>query len=468
MIRVALGGPPLRLRVAAGAVEGIEVGALFAPSEQDGAARVYFSPHNIDRYVSAIDVLEGRVDPAQLRQKLVLIGVTGVGIDDKHTPLGVPMPGVEIHAQLLENLYDGTLLTRPSWAPRVEALAFLLLGTILAVATARWKPQYAACGRSAAWPRCWLPDSLSFRAQRLLFDAHPNPPRAGARAALLHAVRAHGPGATAEEIARATGAGATRTDARMAGELRCGQTDPDRDPAARRLSARRSARRPRGDDDRPRARSAATCTISSGSPARAVLPGRGCRRKGLSASHLHGGSSVVQEHDADGPGRGYRRIMSRERGSLARQPGNAVRHRLAGILDLESGELAYCNAGTKTRYLLHRPTRRCTAQDGGDRHCARSTISPIGSTLPDAPGEQLCVVSDASPRPGGLRATCRRQRVGEMLVGLAQRPLDARGSSTRCARTGSVRRRRRARGRPHGAVVLRWNGPGAAAATARG
>ncbi len=90
-----------------------------ARTEEDGAARVYYSPHNSDRFISAVDVLDGKFDPQQIAQKLVLIGVTGVGmVEDKNTPLGSPMPGVEIHAQLLENLFDQTLLRRPLWASR--------------------------------------------------------------------------------------------------------------------------------------------------------------------------------------------------------------------------------------------------------------------------------------------------------------------------------------------------------------
>ena len=48
--------------------------------------------------------------------------MTGLALlDYQITPLGERMPGSEIHAQLLENLYDGTLLDRPRWAPRARA-----------------------------------------------------------------------------------------------------------------------------------------------------------------------------------------------------------------------------------------------------------------------------------------------------------------------------------------------------------
>jgi hypothetical protein len=123
----AAGEPSRRLLVSGSAIRGIAIGNAFVATEADGHARAYFSPRHASRYVSAVDVLQGRADPAQLAQKLVLIAVTGVGLGDYYaTPVGERMPGSEIHAQLIENLYEGTLLERPAWAPFVEAAGFAL------------------------------------------------------------------------------------------------------------------------------------------------------------------------------------------------------------------------------------------------------------------------------------------------------------------------------------------------------
>ncbi len=105
--------------------------------------------HDARRYVSAIDVLRGNVDPQALRDKLVLVGMTGLATTDyQNTPLGEPMPGSEIHAQLLENVFDQTWLTRPSRAPAIELVVFVLLGLLLIWATPRWKPLNAAPARA--------------------------------------------------------------------------------------------------------------------------------------------------------------------------------------------------------------------------------------------------------------------------------------------------------------------------------
>ena len=58
-------------------------------------------------YVSAVDVLENNVAPDKIAGKLVLIGTSAVGLNDiKTTPVSRAMPGVEIHAQVLESALD--------------------------------------------------------------------------------------------------------------------------------------------------------------------------------------------------------------------------------------------------------------------------------------------------------------------------------------------------------------------------
>ena len=155
MLRVAYGAPSLQLSVSGKSVTRLAVGELDIPTEADGAVRVYFSPHRPDRFVSAVDVLEGKVDPALLRRQMVLIGPTAIGLHDlQATPIGQLMSGSEIHAQLLENLIDGTWLRRPAWASGAEALALLLLGALLLRATPRLKPVTAAqIGRASCRER---------------------------------------------------------------------------------------------------------------------------------------------------------------------------------------------------------------------------------------------------------------------------------------------------------------------------
>jgi adenylate cyclase len=94
--------------------------------------RVHFSRPDQKRFVSAADVLAGKVDPHVLERKLVLIGVTALGLSDyQMTPVADRMPGVEIHAQLLENIFDSALLTRPRSIVWIEMAFSLLVGVAM-------------------------------------------------------------------------------------------------------------------------------------------------------------------------------------------------------------------------------------------------------------------------------------------------------------------------------------------------
>src|SRR6185436_9934340 len=98
MLRVALNEPSVRLWRGAAGVRGLSIGDFSVPTEPDGAITLWYSHGDARRFVSAADVLAGRVDAEALQHKLVIIGATGGGLRDDYraTPLGEPMPGSEL------------------------------------------------------------------------------------------------------------------------------------------------------------------------------------------------------------------------------------------------------------------------------------------------------------------------------------------------------------------------------------
>jgi len=112
----------------------LRLGEFNIPMQADGRLWLHYGHHDPARYVSAADLLSGRVAPQVLRHKLVLVGVTGLGLlDQKLTPLGERVPGVEIHQQLLEQIFDGGYLWRPAEAPWIEAGLLIVAGLLLIV-----------------------------------------------------------------------------------------------------------------------------------------------------------------------------------------------------------------------------------------------------------------------------------------------------------------------------------------------
>ena len=67
--------------------------------------------------------------PTRSTRKLVLIGTSAVGLNDiKTTPVSPAMPGVEIHAQVLEGALTKRVLSQPNYGIALEFLAALVLG----------------------------------------------------------------------------------------------------------------------------------------------------------------------------------------------------------------------------------------------------------------------------------------------------------------------------------------------------
>jgi serine phosphatase RsbU (regulator of sigma subunit)/CHASE2 domain-containing sensor protein len=136
MLRVAVGAPAFTVWSDGGGVRAAGVGDVWIPAETDGTTWIHFTPHDAARFVSAASVLAGEVLPERLERKLVLVGVTALGLGDQHvTPLGESLPGVEVHAQALENIFDGRVLVRPRWAEWAEAGALLAAGALVVTLT---------------------------------------------------------------------------------------------------------------------------------------------------------------------------------------------------------------------------------------------------------------------------------------------------------------------------------------------
>src|SRR5262249_22427060 len=74
-------------------------------------------------------VLQGRVPRDRVEGKLVLIGTSATGLlDVKTTPVSAAIPGVEVHAQILESTLTKSLLTYPNYAIGAELLVAALFG----------------------------------------------------------------------------------------------------------------------------------------------------------------------------------------------------------------------------------------------------------------------------------------------------------------------------------------------------
>ncbi len=144
MLRAYEGDPPISLREQTLSLspqtrlvldESLAVRVPFAGSAGPAAGRF--------EYISATDVIEGRVDLQRFRDRIVLVGASAPGIGDRHaTPVHRSTPGVEVHATLIASALAGGMPAVPWHASYTSAILCLLLGGISAL----WMPRLGSPG----------------------------------------------------------------------------------------------------------------------------------------------------------------------------------------------------------------------------------------------------------------------------------------------------------------------------------
>ncbi len=141
MLRVVSHSSAILVNVNQAGVQSVAVPGLEVPTDRNGQFWVHFNKHDPQRYVSAKDVLQGKVPADRLRGRLVLIGTSAIGLlDVKTTPLDAAILGVEVHAQILESVLTKSLLVHPNYAIGAELTVAVLLGIAIIIAAPMLSP----------------------------------------------------------------------------------------------------------------------------------------------------------------------------------------------------------------------------------------------------------------------------------------------------------------------------------------
>jgi adenylate cyclase len=96
-------------------------------------------------YVSATDVIHGRIDKKILQDAIVLVGTTAPGLFDlRTTPVQKQYAGVEIHANLIAGILDQNIKQSPAYVDGIEFIQLLLIGCLLTLLLPLLSPVWAA------------------------------------------------------------------------------------------------------------------------------------------------------------------------------------------------------------------------------------------------------------------------------------------------------------------------------------
>ena len=183
-LRIAQGAGGLKIKASgaqrdydfgtANGVSEIQIGEVAVPTDETGSVWLNYAGHQAARFFPAWRLwseAEPVVPADGLEGAIVFVGTSAIGLFDlRSTPLDRIVPGVEIHAELLEQMLTGDFLSRPQWALAVELLVLAALGLSLllllprfgVVASAIFGLGAIAAGIVASW--------LAFSHLHWLFD----------------------------------------------------------------------------------------------------------------------------------------------------------------------------------------------------------------------------------------------------------------------------------------------------------
>lgn len=172
IVRVTEQDNNLMVRTDAGGVSELKIGRYTIPTTASGDVWLHYSPPVAERAIPAWQILAGKVADSALNQRILLIGTSAQGLmDQRFYPLGGVIPGIEVHAQALEQILDGTLLLRPSWAAAVELLAIVVGGLLIGAVALGGAALGGAAALASMLALLWLGVWLAFTDSRLLIDA---------------------------------------------------------------------------------------------------------------------------------------------------------------------------------------------------------------------------------------------------------------------------------------------------------
>lgn len=126
MLRAALGMNKVYVNYSSLGVENIEVGEYKIPTDRHGRMIVNFrGGEGSFKYLSASDIYFNTFNPKDIAGKIVLIGTTAAGLNDlRAIPYQSIYPGVEVHANIIDNILTKDFISMPSW---IDGLDYIVI-----------------------------------------------------------------------------------------------------------------------------------------------------------------------------------------------------------------------------------------------------------------------------------------------------------------------------------------------------
>lgn len=143
IIRVSSGINKVFVNYSELGVENIQIGDFKIPTDRHGRLVInYRGPTKTFKYISALDIYNETFNVTDIEGKIAIVGTSAAGLNDlRAIPFESVYPGVEVHANAIDNILTGDFLSRPNWIDGANlAIIFLIaiLATLLVSFTPFW------------------------------------------------------------------------------------------------------------------------------------------------------------------------------------------------------------------------------------------------------------------------------------------------------------------------------------------
>jgi adenylate cyclase len=144
-VRIYVGSIPLRVRIADYGIEAVQLGPVVVPTDEQGRMFINFrgGPKVFPHY-SVADILSGHTPKDAFKDKIVFVGSTALAVYDlRVTPFSNVYPGLEVHANVADNILRQTFLFRPNWASFFDLAAILFMGLVTGLVLPRLRALFS-------------------------------------------------------------------------------------------------------------------------------------------------------------------------------------------------------------------------------------------------------------------------------------------------------------------------------------
>ncbi len=113
-------------------LDSVQFGPFQLPLSSDGTMPVLFQgPSGVYETISAVDVLENKIDPAILKNRIAFVGTSATGLEDiRATAFDPYLPGMEVHAAIVDAILSKRFMVTPPLIAGIQPVIIFLTGLV--------------------------------------------------------------------------------------------------------------------------------------------------------------------------------------------------------------------------------------------------------------------------------------------------------------------------------------------------